>query len=120
MLEGDDSPDEVINYHRTPVEDEEDNNPGLPFFPNLPHSIHYYPIMIPRSDNDSTCMVAPYIFYHDNNQHVVGCMGRNQPPYAEPVYLQPVNPPICIPIPIPDLHLAQFQHKHLVHTPLMR
>ncbi|KAI9450705.1 hypothetical protein BJY52DRAFT_1191616 [Lactarius psammicola] len=39
-------------------------------------------------------------------------MGHNQPPYAEPVYLRPADPPIRIPIPIPDARLAQFQREH--------
>ncbi|KAI9431130.1 hypothetical protein BJY52DRAFT_1199823 [Lactarius psammicola] len=96
--------DEVIDYNRKPTPENDDDDPRLPFFPNHPHSSHYYPLMIPRSDNDQTCVVAPYIFYHNNNQHVVGCMGRDQPPYAEPIYLRPADPPIHIPIPIPDAH----------------
>ncbi|KAI9441034.1 hypothetical protein BJY52DRAFT_1195311 [Lactarius psammicola] len=68
--------------------------------------------MIPRSDDDPTHVVEPYIFYHDNNQQVVGCMGRNQPPYAESVLLQPADPPIRLPIPISDSRLAQFQREH--------
>src|SRR6266702_5524611 len=48
-------------------ENEDPNNPGLPFFPNNTTSSHYYPLYIclenPLPDGPA-CVLAKYIFYH--------------------------------------------------------
>ncbi len=53
--------DKPINYHRE-AEQPIDNDPGLPFFPNRPSSLCYYPLLI-QTDNFATRKVAAYIYY---------------------------------------------------------
>src|SRR6266702_5005366 len=77
--------EEPIDYHRTP-EIEEDDDPELPYFPNNPASLRFYPLYIPCSDNSDEKVVAPYIYYRNHSQEVVGCMKRGSPPYAGPGY----------------------------------
>ena len=98
--------EEPINYHRKP-EVEDDNDPGLPYFPNNPASLRYYPLYIPRDDHTDERVVAPYIYYRNHNQEVVGCMKRNAAPYATPVYLHTPNP-TQLPIPLTNTQIRQF------------
>ena len=65
--------EEHIDYHR---EEEviEDDDPGLPYFPNNPTSLRLYPLYIPKDNDDTTKVLAPYIYYRNHYQEVVGCM----------------------------------------------
>ncbi len=83
--------EEPIDYNREPeVNDDED--PGLPFFPNKPASLCFYPLYIPCSDTTNEKVLAPYIYYRNRGQEVVGCMKKGAAPYAGPVYLHTPNP----------------------------
>ena len=42
--------EEPIDYHRI-ADQPNDNNPGLPFFPNTPSSLRYYPLLISTDDS---------------------------------------------------------------------
>src|SRR6266702_8951296 len=83
--------EEPINYHRE-EEVEEGDDPGLPYFPNNPASLRFYPLYIPQNDNSIEKVLAPYIYYRNHYQEVVGCMKRGAPPYAAPVYIHTPNP----------------------------
>src|SRR6266702_8752215 len=98
--------EEPIDYHRT-LEVEDNDDPGLPFFPNNPASLRFYPLFIPRSDHTDEKVVAPYIYYHNQSQEVVGCMKRGAPPYAAPVYIHTPNP-VQLPIPLTNTQVRQF------------
>ncbi len=98
--------EEPINYDREP-DIEEDEDPGLPYFPNNPRSLRFYPLYIPRNNNNTEKVVALYIYYRNHNQEVVGCMKRGAPPYAGPVYLHTPNP-IQLPIPLTNTQINQF------------
>ncbi len=74
--------EEPINYHQE-VEVEEDDDPGLPYFPNNPTSLCFYPLYIPHNDNNTNKVLAPYIYYRNDCQEVIGCMKRGAPPYAD-------------------------------------
>src|SRR6266702_3929282 len=54
--------EEPIDYHRATDQPANDDDPGLPFFPNKPSSFRYYPLLI-RSDDSyhATQVVAPFI-----------------------------------------------------------
>ncbi len=54
--------------------------------------------------------MAPYIYYRNQGQEVVGMMGRNQPLYAAPVYLSTPNP-THLPIPMTTSQIRQFSHE---------
>ncbi len=54
--------EEPINYHCEP-EVEVNDEPGLPYFPNKPVSLCFYPLYIPKSDDTDEWVVAPYIYY---------------------------------------------------------
>jgi len=95
--------EEPINYHRE-EEVKEDNDPGLPYFPNNPASLRFYPLYIPRNDDNTDKVLAPYIYYRNNHQEVVGCMKRGTPPYAAPVYMHTPNP-IQLPIPLTNTQI---------------
>ncbi len=95
--------EEPINYEREP-EVNEDEDLGLPYFPNKPTSLRFYPLYIPKSDDDDEKVLAPYIYYHNKNQEVVGCMKRGAPPYAAPVYLHTPNP-VQLPIPLTNTQI---------------
>src|SRR6266702_1314047 len=82
--------EEPINYHREP--EIEDDDPGLPYFPNNPASLRFYPLYIPKSDDDDKKVVAPYIYYRNHSQEVVGCMKKGSPPYATPVSIHTPKP----------------------------
>ncbi len=101
--------EEPINYHRE-EEVVEDDNPGLPYFPNKPASLHFYPLYIPKADNTDEQVVAPYIYYRNKGQEVVGCIKRGAPPYASPVYLHTPNP-IQLPIPLTPTQIRQFSSE---------
>ncbi len=103
--------EETIDYSRT-AEQPDDNEPGLPFFPNLPSSFRYYPLLI-RSDDSyhATQVVAPFIYYRNQGQEVVGTMGRDQPLYAAPVYLSTPNP-THLPIPLTNSQVLQFSREN--------
>src|SRR6266704_2997388 len=98
--------EEPIDYHREP-EVENDEDPGLPYFPNNPASLRFYPLYIPRSDQNDEKVLAPYIYYRNHSQEVVGCMKRGSPPYAAPVYIHTPNP-VQLPIPLTNTQIRQF------------
>jgi len=58
--------EEPINYHRT-LEVEDDDDPGLPYFPNNPASLRFYPLYIPRNDHTDEKVLAPYIYYRNHS-----------------------------------------------------
>ncbi len=103
--------EEPIDYSRT-TEQPDDDEPGLPFFPNLPSSFRYYPLLI-RSDDSyhTTQVVAPFIYYRNQGQEVVGTMGRDKPLYAAPVYLSTPNP-THLPIPLTNSQILQFSREN--------
>ena len=98
--------EEPIDYHR---EEEviEDDNPELPYFPNNPASLRFYPLYIPRDEHTDEKVIAPYIYYRKQNQEVVGCMNRGAPPYTAPVYIHTPNP-VQLPIPLTNTQIRQF------------
>ncbi len=98
--------EEPINYHR---EDKvvDDDDPGLLYFPNNPASLRFYPLYIPRNDHTDDRVIAPYIYYRNNSQEVVGCMKRGAAPYAAPVYIHTPNP-TQLPIPLTNTQICQF------------
>src|SRR6266571_698846 len=98
--------EEPIDYD-CELEVEVDDDPGLPYFPNNPASLRFYPLYIPKSDNDDEKVLAPYIYYRHNSQEVVGCMKRDAPPYAAPVYIHTPNP-VHLPIPLTNTQIHQF------------
>ncbi len=104
--------EEPIDYNRTTDQTDDDNNPGLPFFPNLPTSFRYYPLLI-RSDDtyNATQVIAPFIYYRNQGQEVVGTMGRDKPLYAAPVYLSTPNP-THLPIPLTNSQILQFSREN--------
>src|SRR6266702_2765671 len=103
--------EEPIDYQRV-AEQPTDDDLGLPFFPNKPSSFRYYPLLI-CTDNSYHAMqvVAPYIYYCNRGQEVVGTMGRNQPLYAAPVYLSTPQP-THLPIPLTNSQILQFLAKN--------
>ncbi len=102
--------EEPINYHRE-VEEEEDNDPGLPYFPNNPASLRFYPLYIPQDKYSDEKVLAPFIYYRNKEQEVVGCMKRGAPPYVGPVYLHTPNP-VQLPIPLTKTQIGQFAHDN--------
>ncbi len=52
-------------------------------------------------------MVAPYIYYRNKGQEVVGCLKRGTPPYVGPIYLHTPNP-VQLPIPLTNTQIQQF------------
>jgi len=103
--------EEPIDYHRITDQPADDNDPGLPFFPNLPSSFRYYPLLIHSDDSHHAAqVVAPFIYYRNQGQEVVGTMGRDKPLYAAPVYLSTPNP-THLPIPITNTQLLQFSRE---------
>ncbi len=104
--------EEPIDYNRVADQRSDDDDPGLPFFPNLPSSFRYYPLLI-RSDDSyhAVQVVAPFIYYRNQGQEVVGTMGRDKPLYAAPVYLSTPNP-THLPIPITNSQLLQFSREN--------
>ncbi len=75
--------EEPIDYHRIADQPPHDNDPGLPFFPNAPSSLRYYPLLIRTDDSHhATQVVAPFIYYRNRGQEVVGTMGRDKPLYC--------------------------------------
>ena len=100
--------EEPINYHwETEIEDDDD--PGLPYFPNNPTSLRFYPLYIPRDDHDNEKVLAPYIYYRNHSQEVVGCIKRGSPPYTAPIYIHMPNP-TQLPIPLTNMQIRQFAH----------
>ncbi len=103
--------EEPIDYHRV-AEQPDNDDPGLPFFPNKPSSFRYYPLLIRTDDSyHATQVVAPFIYYRNQGQEVVGTMGRDKPLYAAPVYLSTPNP-THLPIPITNSQLLQFSREN--------
>ncbi len=98
--------EEPIDYHRE-EEVVEDDDPGLPYFPNNPASLRFYPLFIPRDDHTDKKVIAPYIYYRNHNQEVVGCMKRGASPYGAPVYIHTPNP-VQLPIPLTNTQIHQF------------
>ncbi len=104
--------EEPIDYNRVADQANNNNNPGLPFFPNLPSSFCYYPLLICSNDSyHATQIVAPFIYYRNQGQEVIGTMGRDKPLYAVPVYLSTPNP-THLPIPITNSQLLQFSREN--------
>ncbi len=104
--------EEPIDYHRIPDQPVNDNDPGIPFFPNKPSSLRYYPLLIRTNDSyDATQVVAPFIYYRNQGQEVVGTMGRDKPLYAAPVYLSTPNP-THLPIPLTNSQILQFSREN--------
>ena len=101
--------EEPIDYHR---EEEviEDDDPGLPYFPNNPASLRFYPLYIPRDNDNTQKVLAPYIYYRHQYQEVVGCMKQGAPPYAGPIYLHTPNP-VQLPIPLTNTQVRQFARE---------
>jgi len=84
--------DSPIDYEQEADKENDDpNNPGLPFFPNNPTSTRYYPLYIRTEgtpvNGKPARVLAKYIFYRKKGQEVIGCMGRGQPWYGDSVYL---------------------------------
>ncbi len=104
--------EEPIDYHHTADQPTNDNDLGIPFFPNKPSSFRYYPLLI-RTDNmhHATQIVAPFIYYRNQGQEVVGTMGRDKPLYAAPVYLSTPNP-THLPIPLTNTQVLQFSREN--------
>ena len=103
---------EPINYHRVTDQPNDNNDPGLPFFPNKPSSFRYYPLLIHTNNKyHATQVVAPFIYYHNQGQEVVGTMGRDKPLYARPIYLSTPNL-THLPIPITNSQLLQFSREN--------
>ncbi len=98
--------EEPIDYHKE-VADEEDDDPSLPYFPNNLASLRFYPLYIPHDEHSDKKVLAPYIYYRNKEQEVVGCMKRGAPPYAGPVYLHTPNP-VQLPIPLTKMQICQF------------
>ncbi len=96
-------PKEPIDYHRE-AEVETDDDPGLPYFPNNPASLCFYPLYIPKTDDTTDKVLAPYIYYCNHSQEVVGCMKRGSPPYGALVYIHTPNP-IQLPIPLTNMQI---------------
>ncbi len=103
--------EEPINYSRM-AKQPQDDDPGLPFFPNKPSSFRYYPILI-RSDDSyqATQVVAPFIYYCNKGQEVIGTMGRDKPVYAAPIYLSTPNP-THLPITLTNTQILQFSREN--------
>ncbi len=56
-------------------------------------------------------VVAPFIYYRNRGQEVIGMMGRDQPIYAAPVYLSTPNL-THLPIPLTNTQLLQFLNEN--------
>jgi len=54
--------EEPINYDWEPEVDNDDDL-GLPYFPNNPTSLHFYPLYIPQTDDVTEKVLAPFIYY---------------------------------------------------------
>ncbi len=103
--------EEPIDYERV-ADQPTDDDPRLPFFPNRPSSLRYYPLLI-RTDDSHHAMqvVAPFIYYRNRGQEVIGTMGRDQPVYATLVYLSTPNP-THLPIPLTNSQILQFSNEN--------
>ncbi len=55
--------------------------------------------------------MAPYIYYRNLGQEVVGTMGRDKPLYAAPIYLSTPNP-THLPIPLTNSQILQFSREN--------
>src|SRR6266702_1312510 len=111
--------DSPINYDRAEEdkENEDPNDPGLPFFPNNPTSSHYYPLYLRIEDlspDGPARVLAKYIFYHKKGQEVVGCMGKGQPWYSDSVYLV-AHPPTRVAVLMTTTQVEMF-HPDDSHT----
>ncbi len=104
--------DSPIDFDRRDEEkeNEDPNDPGLPFFPNNPTSTRYYPLYI-RLDDPSpdgpARVLAKYIFYRKKGQEVVGCMGKGEPWYGDSVYLV-AHPPTWCAVPMTTTQVDMF------------
>ncbi len=114
--------EEPIDYERESDVDT-DEDPGLPYFPNQPASLCFYPLYIPKADDDDEKVLAPYIYYRNNSQEVVGCMKQGAAHYAAPVYLHTPNP-VQLPIPLTNTQIQQFSredpHAYAINEVLRR
>jgi len=104
--------DSPIDYEREADKENDDpNDPGLPFFPNNPTSTRHYPLYIHTDDAPTkegpARVLAKYIFYRKKGQEVVGCMGRGQPWYGKPVYLV-AHPPTRCAVPMTTTQVEMF------------
>ena len=104
--------DSPVNFDRMDEEkeNEDPNDPGLPFFPNNPTSTRYYPLYIrledPNPDGPAR-VLAKYIFYRKKGQEVVGCMGKGEPWYGDSVYLV-AHPPTRCAVPMTTTQVDMF------------
>ncbi len=100
-----------IDYERV-ANQPTDNDPGLPFFPNCPSSLRYYPLLICTNNlYHATQVVAPFIYYCNQSQEVVRTMGQDQPIYAAPIYLSTPNP-THLPILLTNTQILQFSAEN--------
>ncbi|SRR6266702_4210013 len=91
-------------------ENNDPNDPGLPFFPNDPTSSCYYPLYIQLENplpNGPACVLATYIFYRKKGQEVVRCMGKGEPWYGDLVYLV-AHKPMQLAIPMTMTQMDMF------------
>ncbi len=101
-----------IDYEREADKENDDpNDPGLPFFPNNPTSTRYYPLYIrtegtPTEDGPAR-VLAKYIFYRKKGQEVVSCMGKGEPWYGDSVYLV-THPPTRCAVPMTTTQVEMF------------
>src|SRR6266702_2373309 len=101
-----------INYNQMDEEkeNEDPNDPGLPFFPNNPTSSRCYPLYIQLDDpspDGPARVLAKYIFYRKKGQEVVGCMGKGEPWYGDSVYLV-AHPPTRMAVPMTTTQVDMF------------
>ncbi len=104
--------DSPIDYDHVDDENENEdpNDPGLPFFPNNPTSTRYYPLYIHLDDpspDGPARVLAKYIFYCKKGQEVVGCMGKGEPWYGDSVYLV-THPPTRCAVPMTMTQVDMF------------
>src|SRR6266702_5170797 len=104
--------DSPIDYDQeADKENNNPNDPGLPFFPNNPTSTHYYPLYIctdsSPTDSGPARVLAKYIFYRKKGQEVVGCMCKGQPWYGDSIYLV-AHPPTRCAVPMTTTQVEMF------------
>ena len=106
-------------------ENEDPNDPGLPFFPNNPTSPCFHPLYICVEDpfpDGPAHVLAKYIFYCKKGQEVVGCMGKGEPWYSNLVYLV-THPPTRCAVPMTTTQVEMFHpdnsHAYAINEALL-
>ncbi len=98
-------------------ENEDPNDPRLPFFPNNLTSSQFHPLYI-QLDNPTpdgpTRVLAKHIFYCKQGQEVIGCMGKRELWYSDSVYLV-AHKPTRLAVPMTTTQLQMF-HPNDSHT----